>query len=405
MTTEFSDKEKLSFFQELASVGTNITLWQYAQDGHLAQTNSSHLVLDRFFENSGCKAYMMEQSGNYTAPLILSGPMGLMWSAVIRRQDKVPFNFYVLGPVFDSELSGKSMEEFARQFQVDLTWRRDFIAMLETLPVLSSTLFFQYTLMLHYCINGEKLERSNLHFQKRGDRNGPASKMIPQRERMQTWLAERELLGMVFEGNISYQKALRKAGLLSAGVRTGGKNPTLQALISAATFTALCAREAIQAGISPDTAYSVGDHYIQSMVASQNVAEIGALNHAMYEDFIQRVHKHRSNPKVSSHIQTCIDYIELHAEEPLPLKLLADRTGYSEYHLSRKFRQEMGMTISQYIQCARVEQAKRYLAMTDEPIAQIADRLQFSSSSHFSSVFQEITGKKPTQYRSENRKI
>ena len=63
------------------------------------------------------------------------------------------------------------------------------------------------------------------------------------------------------------------------------------------------------------------------------------------------------------------------------------------------------MTISRYIQYIRVEQAKQYLSMSDEPIAQIADRLQFSSSSHFSSVFQEITGKKPTEYRAENRKI
>ena len=402
MNEELSMKDKLAFFQELAGVGTNITLWNYEQDGHLAHTNSDHLVLDRFFENSGCKAYMMEYAPEYTAPLILSGPMGLMWSAVIQRQNGQPYSYYVLGPVFDSELSSKSMEEFARQFQVDLTWRRDFIAMLEELPVLSSTLFFQYTLMLHYCVNGEKLERSNLHFQKR-DTSGAENQ--PQRERMQTWLAERELLSMVFDGNINYQKALRRAGLLSSGVRTGGKDPTLQALISAATFTSLCTREAIQAGISPDTAYSVGDHYIQSMIESRNVTEIAALNHAMYEDFIKRVHKHRSNPKVSGRIQACIDYIELHAEEPLNLQKLADRTGYSEYHLSRKFRQEMGVTISRYIQYIRVEQAKQYLSMSDEPIAQIADRLQFSSSSHFSSVFQEITGKKPTEYRAENRKI
>lgn len=404
MASGFTDNEKLAFFQELASVGTNITLWQYATDGHLAHSNSQHLVLDRFFENSGCKAYMLENSAEYSAPLILSGPMGLMWSAVVRRFGANSYSYYVLGPVFSSEQSGKTIEYFARQYHIDLTWRKDFIAILEELPVLSSTLFFQYTLMLHYCINDEKLERSNLHFQKSSKNSLEDAKPL-QRERMKTWMAERELLRMVFYGNINYQNALRKAGLLSSGVRTGGNDPTLQALISAATFTALCTREAIHAGISPETAYSVGDSYIQSMVECKNVSEIGALNHAMYEDFIQRVHKHRSNPNVSNHIQACIDYIELHAEEPLSLKLLADRTGYSEYHLSRKFKQETGETISQYIQFVRIEQAKHYLAMSDMSVAQIAETLQFSSSSHFSSVFQEITGKKPSQYRIENRKI
>lgn len=404
MASDFNDNEKLAFFRELASVGTNITLWQYATDGHLAHSNSTHLVLDRFFENSGCKAYMLEHAKEYTAPLILSGPMGLMWSAVIHHFSGNSYSYYVLGPVFSSEHSSKSIEQFAHQYQIDLTWRRDFISMLEELPVLSSTLFFQYTLMLHYCVNEEKLDRSSLHFQK-SSRSSTDESKPPQRERMKTWMTERELLGMVFEGNINYHNALRKAGLLSSGVRTGGNNATLQALISAATFTALCTREAIQAGISPETAYSVGDSYIQSMVECKNVSEIGALNHAMYEDFIQRVHKHRSNPNVSNHIQACMDYIELHAEEPLSLKVLANRTGYSEYHLSRKFKQETGETISQYIQFVRIEQAKQYLIASEMTVAQIAETLQFSSSSHFSSVFQEVTGKKPTQYRRENRKI
>lgn len=48
-------------------------------------------------------------------------------------------------------------------------------------------------------------------------------------------------------------------------------------------------------------------------------------------------------------MRTCIDFIELHTEEPLPVKLLAERIGYSEYHLSRKFHQEMGMTIKHMI--------------------------------------------------------
>ena len=210
---------------------------------------------------------------------------------------------------------------------------------------------------------------------------------------------------MVHEGNFDYSKALRQIGMLSGGVQAGDHDPVLQALISGVTFTALCTREAIQAGISPDTAYSVGDSYIQSMVESHNIAEIGALNHAMYEDFIRRVHKHRTNPNVTPHVQACIDYIELHAEEPLSLKILANRTGYSEYHLSRKFHNEMGLTISRFIQQTRVDQSKQYLTNSDESIGQIADRFLFSSSSHYSATFHEFVGMKPSEYRTLNKCI
>jgi AraC-like DNA-binding protein len=140
------------------------------------------------------------------------------------------------------------------------------------------------------------------------------------------------------------------------------------------------------------------------MIACNNIAEIGALNHAMYEDFIQRVHKYRNNPNMSSHIQACVDYIERHVEDPISLKLLSEHSGYSEYHLSRKFHQEMGITLNQYIQNVRIEQAKKYLIQFDEPISQIAYRLQFSSSSHFSSVFYKSTEKKPLEYRNQFRK-
>jgi transcriptional regulator GlxA family with amidase domain len=44
------------------------------------------------------------------------------------------------------------------------------------------------------------------------------------------------------------------------------------------------------------------------------------------------------------------------------------------------------------------------LVSSNHPIAQIAERLHFASSSHFSECFREITGKTPQQYRTENQK-
>ena len=117
-----------------------------------------------------------------------------------------------------------------------------------------------------------------------------------------------------------------------------------------------------------------------------------------------RVHKHRTNPSVSALIQNCHDYIESHSEQPLSLRILAKRMGYSESHLSRKFKQETGVSITTYIQYARVERAKFLLMTTADPVSKIALELQFCSSSHFSTVFQEITGKKPQQFRREMQK-
>ncbi len=404
--SNFDIRANLTLMKELLSVGTNISLWHYATDGHLVSASSEHLVLDQIFEHTGCKAYMLESCKDYTAPLILGGQMGLMWCAVTQRRDDLPISLYVLGPVFNSDISTENIEKSAQKFNVDLSWREGYIRLLQGLPVVSSILFFQYALMLHYCVTGEKLKRSDLHFQKwHKHEESTGQEEAPQKDRMQVWYAERALLNMVREGDLNYQSAISKANLISGGVRTGGTNPTLQAIVSCTSFTSLCVREAIQAGLSPETAYSVGDSYIQSMVECKTIAELRSINHAMYEDFIMRVHKHRTNPKVSNQIQACRDYIELHTNEPLNLAVLSKRVGYSEYYLSRKFNEEMGVSISTYIKCARVERAKILLTTTSDSISKIASDLLFCSSSHFSDVFREITGMKPQQYRQEHRRI
>ena len=115
--------------------------------------------------------------------------------------------------------------------------------------------------------------------------------------------------------------------------------------------------------------------------------------------------KFSTNPKVSSQIRSCRDYIELHAEQELKLPTLAKQVGYSEYYLSRKFKKEMGISVSAYIKVVRVERSKLMLVGTGFPIAHIADTFHFASSSHYSEAFREITGKTPQQYRLENQKF
>jgi len=402
----FDVSGNLVLMRELLSCGTHIDLWQYGKDGHLISTTSPHLVLDRIFENSGNKAYMIEQGSEYTAPLIMGGKLGLMWCAVFQRIEGAVQSIFVLGPVFNSDISTQTIEQSVQTYNIDLAWREAYIRIMQELPVVSSVLFFQYALMVHYCVTGEKLKRSNLHFKKWSKQEeGQDIADEPQKDRMQVWFAERALLDMVREGNINYQSAISKANLVSNGIRSGGDNPVLHAIVSCTGFTSLCVREAIQAGLSPETAYSVGDSYIQSMVQCKTVSELRSINHAMYEDFIMRVHKHRTNPNVSPQIRACRDYIELNVEQELNLAILAKRVGYSEYHLCRKFKQEMGTSISSYIKIARVERAKILLETTVDSISQIASRLQFCSPSHFSTVFQEIVGTKPQQYRQEKQHV
>ena len=113
---------------------------------------------------------------------------------------------------------------------------------------------------------------------------------------------------------------------------------------------------------------------------------------------------HRSQKKNNSkYIQSTCDFIDLHASEKLSLTEIAGRIGYTEYYLSRKFKQEMGISINDYIKKVKVDKAKTLLTATDLSIQEICDQLNFGSRSFFSEIFRKVTGTPPASYREAHR--
>lgn len=404
-------KEKIHLFRELLTCGSTIYSWTYDAAGELLDTNCGHLVLDKIFEATGCKEYMVNYAGTMAAPLLLSAPLGIMWCAVIQRIEDVLLRIHVIGPVFNTEIPSAGIPKAIEQYDIPLFWRTGFIRLLQALPVVSSTLFFQYAIMLHYCATGEKLSRSDIQFQQArpvpADQTNPRENnhISPTKNRRQVYQAEQAILQNVRTGNPDYADVLEQANLLSNGVHISTENPVDQVKISLTTFISLCTRAAIEGGLSPETAYSVGDSYIQDLLSCDTISELRILSHSMYEDFIERVRKCKAASDLSIQIRSCCDYIDMHLEEPLNLKGLADRVGYTEYYLSRKFKQEMDISISGYIRRARVERAKVLLTTTDLSIAEIAERLQFSSSSHFSDSFRRLVNVLPQAYRRDHLRV
>lgn len=110
------------------------------------------------------------------------------------------------------------------------------------------------------------------------------------------------------------------------------------------------------------------------------------------------------NPNLSKAIQICCDYIEQNAEGDLSIESIAKRVGYTEYYLSRKFKEEVHVSINNYIKIARVERAKFLLGCTSLSIQDIAERLHFCSRSYFGEAFRSIVGCSPVEYRQNYKK-
>ena len=98
--------------------------------------------------------------------------------------------------------------------------------------------------------------------------------------------------------------------------------------------------------------------------------------------------------------------LRLHSAAPenkFDLHHLAEHLGYSDYYLTKKFKQETGCSITEYITAQKMERAKQLLTGTQLTIGQIADQLHICSQSYFGNLFQKHTGMRPLEYKNRNR--
>ena len=98
-------------------------------------------------------------------------------------------------------------------------------------------------------------------------------------------------------------------------------------------------------------------------------------------------------------IRRAREYIHSHLEEPLALKEVARRANLSACYFSTKFRDSTGLAFTEYVATARVEKARRLLAIPGMRVSEIAFAVGFQSLTRFNRVFKDMTGCSPTRFR------
>ena len=92
------------------------------------------------------------------------------------------------------------------------------------------------------------------------------------------------------------------------------------------------------------------------------------------------------------------NYIAEHLDEVTRAKL-SEAFYLSPNYLSRLFRKETGTGLSEYIQNARMQMARRLLLQNKLSINQIAIETGYPSFAHFSKQFKKFFGMTPGEYR------
>lgn len=82
-----------------------------------------------------------------------------------------------------------------------------------------------------------------------------------------------------------------------------------------------------------------------------------------------------------------------------PVEKMAQRSGLTERTFKRRFLSATGYTPLNYVQQLRIEEAKRRLERTDEPVEKIGWLVGYEDPAFFRRLFKRVTGVTPGQYR------
>jgi len=98
-----------------------------------------------------------------------------------------------------------------------------------------------------------------------------------------------------------------------------------------------------------------------------------------------------------------LNYIRSHCEEPLTLEDLSKRCFYNPSYFSRLFKEQFGVTVTEFITRSRLEKAMEYLSDPSVSVEAAASRAGFRRMAGFYSLFRERTGMTPAEFRKSKK--
>ncbi len=97
--------------------------------------------------------------------------------------------------------------------------------------------------------------------------------------------------------------------------------------------------------------------------------------------------------------QRVVNYLKVHRNEDINSEDICRECGCSRSYMSSQFNKYTGMSIREYINMLRIEDAKRLLDHTKLTVTEIAFSVGYTDSNYFTVLFKKITGMSPLTYR------
>lgn len=219
---------------------------------------------------------------------------------------------------------------------------------------------------------------------------------------------EKEWLAQIENGTLQKRQvqidaeSMKKLDLVG---RLAQNNSFKQYEYMAISQICLASRAAMRGGMNTYDAYTLSDMYYQRVSQCTDVMELLKICLMVEQDFSEQVRLAKERNKKENYIEQCKDYIARHRTAKFSIGQMAEELGLSRSYLSRRFSEQTGITLQEYILQVRLEAAANMLRFSEERIGIIAEYLCFPSQSYFTERFRKQYGMTPGEYRKENQII
>ena len=213
----------------------------------------------------------------------------------------------------------------------------------------------------------------------------------------QRYSYENELMNAVAHGQ-THKSELLLSAFSSLAFEERSANPVQNVKNYCIIMNTLLRKAAENGGVHPvylDTQSSAFAHKIEKL---SSTAEASPLMMDMFRSYCRLVRKH-SMKRYSPPIQKVIAAIDFDLTANLTLSSLAAMQNISPSYLSALFKQEVGKTLTEYVNGKRIERAMQLLETTRLQIQTVAQNCGILDVHYFSKIFKRTTGMTPKEYR------
>jgi two-component system response regulator YesN len=240
--------------------------------------------------------------------------------------------------------------------------------------------------------------------QQRTEQQSQIGEFIQERKRLGTeWeyplQSERELLGKVKIGDRTGAKEILNSILGTILFHNPGDLGVLKARLL--ELLSILSRSAVEGGVDVDVMLEKNLAYVNKVMQINEQGDLCAWISTALNEFIELVYSSQDARKVTQ-ISPAINYIDANYDKPITLADIAKASHISVSRLAHVFKEQMGITLIDYLTSVRIERAKQLLLATEQSCTEICFQVGYNNQSYFTRTFKRLVGMTPRQFRAGN---